>query len=160
MAGSLEFLCVHFAVRKSIPGTRIIRLPKNHHLGQPHLIFSCMDIKFCTLAASNPTLRWDLRHVELYIECLTNSLNDRNNSCVSTAVAHTTSPNGAPFVQAHLLVLPIRQLSNAGHHSLIPNAPISTLRTNPSSSAQPESFQVNNNSGFCPRPICEFLHAC
>ena len=31
-------------------------------------IFS--DIKFCNLAASYPILRWDVRHLDIWVECL------------------------------------------------------------------------------------------
>ena len=117
------------------------------------------DIRFRTLAASNPALSWDIRHPDLWLECLTIS---RISTSARWPCPHCNSlyhfPDRCPFRSSRPSVSTPdnRQPSSLGT-SANPQFPeLCTQQPNP-----PTYYCRDfNNRGRCTRSHCTFRHMC
>ena len=79
------------------------RLITSANIQLPFSAWMTYDVKFRTLAANNPLLRWDAHHPDLWLECLTISNQQLPSAGLApTAIVYTTSLITVPFVVANL----------------------------------------------------------
>ena len=113
------------------------------------------DIQFRTLAASDPSLRWDTRHTDLWLQCVTTpSLPTIRWPCSHCGATNHFSRN-CPF-RPHAIPAPTdgrRQAnmssSSSGQHTVTGGAP---------NFRQPTYHAFNHS--VCCRQTCQFLHQC
>ena len=144
----------------------------NLHL--PLSAWMTYDIKSHTLAASYPMLRWDVHHLDTWVECL--SILKSQPEC--WPCPHCSSmyhfPDRCPFRPGTFSAPPDRELPPSRNSSTVPTTPQTvnpsySQAVNPTSS-QPQSLLPPpplarfchdfNNRGTCQRASCQYLHSC
>jgi len=67
----MEYLRYHFTFSKALVCLRTFWVPAHHHLSEFANLNIMDDIKFCTLAATYPSLQWDTQLSDWWLECIT-----------------------------------------------------------------------------------------
>ena len=120
------------------------------------------DIKFHTLVANHSSLRWDICHPDLWLECLTFSkpaVSERWPYPYCNSMYHF--PDRCPFCGSSLSTPPNDRQSFSLGTPLkpLPNPQFANLRSRqPDSSTQ--ICRDFNNHGKCNRQPCPFHHCC
>ena len=119
------------------------------------------DVKFRTLAATCPSLRWDVHHPDLWLECLTIS---KSPASERWPCPHYNSvyhfPDRCPFCG-----------SRSSNFTSTDRQPADLRTSGPRNTQLPQSYHSNpgpppyvcrdfNNRGKCIRPHCTFHHLC
>ena len=135
------------------------RLITSANLQLPFSAWMSYDIRFRTLAASNSALRWDIRHPDLWLECLTFS---RTATSSRWPCPHCNSlyhfPDRCPFRSSR----PSASTPDDGQPS---NRGASSNSRSPERRNQQPSTHTYycrdfNNRGRCTRSHCAFHHLC
>ena len=117
------------------------------------------DVQFRMLAASNPSLRWDTRHPDLWLQCITpSSIQPSNKWPCPFYGAATHFPDRCTFRANTSRQLPSGQQNDAGGQSSGSSKDY-TFNKNPSSNAA-HSYCWEFNFSSCRRDHCKFAHVC
>lgn len=104
------------------------------------------DIKFRTKAANDPLLRWDIRDLDLWLECFPGTANQTSRWPCTHCSSTTHFPSNCPF-------RPSPSLTPGGPQPTNTNT---LQRTNPSQPPLCHDF----NRFTCVRTTCKFAHRC
>ena len=119
------------------------------------------DVQFRTLAASNPTLRWDTRHPDLWLQCITPASAQRTKRwpCPHCG-AVTHFPDRCPFRPYSSKQTPNRQWnpSRGQSDSQYTGNPI--INKNPMPPNKNLGYCKDFNYTSCNRQYCKFSHSC
>ena len=113
------------------------------------------DIKFCTKAANNPFLRWDIRDMDLWLECMTTKAMQLKCWPCPYCGATNHFSDGCLFRPSSSSV----GVSNAGTSDTRPNTrqPAPGQLSHPRRTQQPLIWHVYNNAG-CHQSLCKYRH--
>ena len=118
------------------------------------------DVQFRTLAAGDPSLRWDIRHVDLWLPCVTQSSAQQSRRWPCPYCGATNHyPERCPFRPYSAQPAPNKQWNaNRGQ----PNTRMSSGTTSTYSNSSPVTSNVlyckDFNYSLCHRPQCRFVH--
>ena len=117
------------------------------------------DVQFRMLAASNPSLRWDTRHPDLWLQCLTTAGTQQSNRWPCPFCGATTHfPNRCPFRANSPTHLPSEQRNDSGRQSSGTSRSF-TLANDPPSTPR-QTYCRDFNYRTCKYIGCKFAHAC
>ena len=113
------------------------------------------DVQFRTLAASDPSLRWDTRHTDLWLQCVTAASNSTIRWPCSHCGATNHYPRNCPF-RSHTI-----PTFTDGQRSTITSSSngVQQLITGALPNSRPSTCHAFNRS-TCRRQNCSFLHQC
>ena len=120
------------------------------------------DVQFRTLAAADPSLRWDIRHADLWLQCVTQSSAQQSRRWPCPYCGATNHyPERCPFRPYSAQPAPNKQWNaNRGQ----PNTRMSSGTTSTYSNSSPVTSSVlyckDFNYSWCHRPQCRFVHRC
>ena len=119
------------------------------------------DVQFRMLAASNPSLRWDTRHHDLWLQCITPSSVQQSSRWPCPFCGATNHfPNRCPFRANSSRQLPSGQRNDTGGQSSGASKSV-TFSKNPSSNPRPGYVYCwDFNFSSCRRDQCKFAHVC
>ena len=111
------------------------------------------DIQFRTLAASNPSLRWDVRHADLWLQCITPSRTLHSGRWPCPHCGSTTHyPDRCPFHSYSSRQVPNTQWNAyRGQH---------TVSSNSTSNVPKSPCCRDFNYSSCSRANCKNAHRC
>ena len=146
----MEAWNVYLAVRVSISPScapqliayqRIITSANSQHSLHAWLSY---DVRFRTKAANDPSLRWDIRDLDLWLECFPGTSNPTNRWPCNHCGGTTHYPINCPFRSSP---------------SRAPGGP-QPAPTNPQQRANQPPVCRDFNRFTCHRDTCKFLHTC
>ena len=120
------------------------------------------DVQFRTLAAADPSLRWDIRHADLWLQCVTHSSAQQSRRWPCPHCGATNHyPERCPFCPYSAQQAPNRQWNiNRGQ----PNTRVPSGTTSTYSHSYPATSSVlyckDFNYSLCHRQQCKFAHRC
>ena len=117
------------------------------------------DIKFRTLAASYPSLHWDVRHLDTWIDCIPMPKAQPERWPCPHCGSTYHFPERCPFRIGTSSNPPNRQLPTIGGITNAPNFSHSATFSTPNPQSLPEICRDFNFRG-CPRANCTYCHAC
>ena len=133
------------------------------------------DVQFRTLAASDPSLRWDIRHTDLWLQCVTSTSSPMSRWPCPYCGATTHYPSNCPFCYHTAPISasgqqPSTSTPTSGQQP--PTALFSSGQqpsTSTSTTGQPPTIRESKyvsptchafNRSFCRRRNCAYTHCC
>ena len=138
------------------------RIIASLNLRFPITTWMTYDIKFRTLAASYPSLRWDIRHLDTWVECISMPKSQPERWPCPHCGSMYHYPQRCPFRAGSSSTDATRQLPITGHatHSPAPQpAPTISSQSHLPQQLSPICRDFNNRRS-CPRANCFFRHVC
>ena len=160
----MEYFQCHYSCPQPSSSIRAVGIPTPNTFGQQAFQHISLDVQFCTLAAANPQLCWNLRHSKLWLESLavqtdTSSARTTRWSCTycdSTYHFPDQCPH-CPFVQTnkilalvlqdqeyspacynmHVMITHITGTNNSIAHFSFSDGPLQTTSSNCQSPCRP-----------------------
>ena len=113
------------------------------------------DVQFRTLAASNPSLRWDIRHTDLWLQCITPRTQQLGQWPCPHCGATTHYPDCCPFRSYSSRQVPNKQWDdNRGQRNT------TSTGTTPSNSRSRPPCCRDFNYALCQCSNCKYAHCC
>ena len=113
------------------------------------------DTQFCTLAALNPSLRWDVRHTDLWLQFMTAAKPPQSARWPCKHCGDTNHyPDNCPFRPNHLLAIP------GGQRAITREQPNSGSQMPPYPNQQKLFTCRDFNRSTCLCADCKFAHCC